>query len=476
MRVGRSDVALDRRLARLLASEETLILTSDTLVEAGDTVPTSVLVLDATLVLEGVVAGDLVAVDGGLWVRASSRVEGDLVNIGGGLYRYGAARVGGRIFDLPDAPYHVNRAPLRVEIVAREAPVRFKLDGAFGLRMLRYDRVDGVSLDWGAGYILPLLGAVQPEIHGWVGWRTQRGEMGGGADLELRVGATVLEGGWERTTRSPDTWVRGTNLNSLDYLWDGDDFRNHYQADRVFAELRHELGDERKRFHARFGLGVQIEDALSLPAGAPWTIFGDTVRSNPAIDDGRITSGLASVTTTWSGLLSVLQTGALLEAGRTTEQGDFEFDRFEAWGVWAVKALASHTLQVSWRVQGPLPGTDSLPRQRWSLVGGRSTLQTYDIAAFHGDRVAFVRTDYVIPFPGWLALPLLGAPDLHLIHAAGRAWTAADTETDLEQNVGGELRFTGVYIRYMVDPSGITDNSLVVGLVSPFAEPYPWQR
>lgn len=477
VQVGGSDVALDRRVRRLLASERTLVIARDTLIPAADTVRADVLVLDASFVLEGTVTGDLVGVDAGLWIRAGSRVDGDLVNIAGrvaGLSRQ--PDVGGGIFDFPEMPYHVNRLAGRMEIVARERPLRFQLDSGFGWRTLRYDRVDGVSVDIGASYTPPLVGPVQPRIHGWVGWRTQRGALAGGGDLTFRAGATTLSGSLERLTRTPDAWVRTTNLNSLEYLWDADDYRNYYQADRVGAWLRHEVGDERKRFHAVLGVGAQVEDAVSLAAGAPWHILGDSVRANPAVDDGRISSALASLRTTWAGTSILFETGALTESGRAVQGGEFDFNRFEAWGDWAIQALAHHTLEVRWRLQAPLPGTDSLPRQRWSTVGGLTTLQTYPIAFFRGDRVAFVRTDYILPFPEWLALPGLGAPSLHLIHAAGRAWTNAATDTKLLQNVGTELSFKGVYVRYMVDPAGDTDASLVVGLRSPFGEPYPWVR
>jgi len=476
-RVGSADVALDRRIARLLQSPGTRLVTRDTLVARGDTVDADVLVLgEASVVLEGTVTGDLVTVDGGLFIRAGSRVEGDVVNVGGGLYRSFRAQIGGRIIDLPDAPYYVEDRPGdRLVIVAREAPVRLRLDGALGFHQPRYDRVDGVSLDWGAAYDLPLVGPVQPTVHGRAGVRTERGAFGWGGDLALRWGAVTLSGGIERATRTPDAWLRTDIVNSLSYLWDGDDYRNYYEADRTFARATYELGDERKQFHAVLGVAGQIEEGRSLSGGAPWTLLNDPVRPNPAIDDGRLVSGSGILRVEWTGLTTVLRAGLRVEAGRTVADGDFEFDRYEAWGTWAIAGILDHTLEVDWRVQGPLPGTDSLPRQRWTTVGGITTLQTYPVAHFRGDRAAFVETDYVIPFPEWLALPLLGAPDLHLTHAAARAWTADAPDARLEQNVGAMLEFLGVYVRYMQDPSGTTDDSLLLGVYWPFGQGYPWE-
>ncbi len=473
-RVGSADIALDRRFSRLLAAGVP-VLEDDTLVVAGDTLWGDVLVLDATLILEGVVTGDVVGVDAGLWVRAGAEVWGDVVNAGGGLYRSYRARIRGRIFDLPDAPYYVERQLGRLDIVARDAPAPLRLDGALGVHDIRYDRVDGVSLAWGASYALPLLGPIQPRIHGWAGVRTERGAFGWGGDLAVRIGTVRLTGGVERTTRTPDAWLRAPTVNSLSYLWDGDDYYNRYDADRIHAGLRHSFGDERRRFHAELGAEAQIEEARSLSAGSPWTVIRDPVRPNPPIDEGRLVSLTGILDLEWSGLTTVIRSRTRVESGRTVLDGVFAFDRFETWGTWAIRSVLDHTLEVSWRLQGPLPGTDSLPRQRWSTVGGITTLQTYDIGFFRGDRLAFIRTDYIIPFPDWLAFPLVGAPDLYLTHAAGRAWTTAVADPVLEQNVGVQLQFFGVYLRYMHDPSGATEDSILLGVAWPFAPGYPWQ-
>jgi len=55
-----------------------------------------------------------------------------------------------------------------------------------------------------------------------------------------------------------------------------------------------------------------------------------------------------------------------------------------------MKAIANHTLEIEANFRGPLPGTETLPLQRWTFVGGSGTLYTFDIAEFRGDRLAFV--------------------------------------------------------------------------------------
>jgi hypothetical protein len=476
-RQGAADVALDRRLARLLASGRYTLLAADTFVGAQDTIPGSVLVLDATLILEGTVRGDAVVVDGGIFVRPGARVTGDVVNIGGGLYRSMNARIGGHIIDLPNAPYHVARTDGVLRIVARAQPSRIKLDSPVaGIHAPIYDRVAGLTAAWGAALTLPQLGPIQPEIHGWIGYQTQRGEPVGGADLGLRAGAYELRGSLARSTYTNDDWDRRNGYNSATYLWNGSDYRNYYAADRAYVTLSRELGDVEKRFYAKLHVGAQLEDATSLTAGDPWHVVGPTPRPNPAIDDGRIASGIAGLDANWIGSLTWLNLGGQVELGRKVRGGHYRFDRFETWGTWAMKAIANQTLEVHWRFTGPLPGTDSLPRQRWGILGGAGTLPVYDVGEFRGDRLAFVQTRYLVPLPRWLALPVFGSPDLALIDAVGRAWTASSTETRLEQNVGAGLEFFGAYVRYIVDARDASRSALSAGLVWPFGGRYPWQR
>lgn len=471
--VGSSDIALDRRLGRLLAAEPVLV-TRDLRVEAGDTLRGSVLVLDATLVLEGTVTGDLVLVDAGAFVRPGAVVVGDLVNMGGGLYRSELSGIGGVIIDLPTAAYRVVREPDRFLIYASDSPSALSLDGVMGLHVPTYDRVNGVTAIWGARYRLPRLGDVTPSVHGQVGWMTERGEPTYAASFELRRYGTALTAGYEDAWATNDDWIRGDLQNSLNYLWDGDDLRDYHHAERTWLGLTREYGDTEKSFHAVVGVRGQIEDASSLRAGAPWQLWGDTARSNPTIDPGRITSAIASVEVEWRGQETYFEGGLEYEAARDWLDGKFTFDRVSARGDWAMHAFANHTLEIEVFVQQPVGET--MPRQRWSFVGGSGTLQTVGMARYHGDRVVFVESKYIVPMPDRLALPLIGAPELMLLHAAGMAWVGDATDRNLEQELGIRLQFFGLYFRYMVDPGEPANSELDIGLSWPFSGSFPWER
>ncbi len=471
---GRGDVDLDRRIRSVLRSDDYLLVTRDTLIAAGDSVPRTILVLDATLKLEGAVAGDLVGVDANLFVRPSARVHGDVVNIAGGLYPSGLATIDGRVIDEPLAAYAVLRDGRTPRIVATRRAPALDLDGPLGFRPPTYDRVDALGITWAAGLRLPRLGRVEPRLDGWVGYRSGRGALNGGLELEARRGRTRFAFGGEELTATNDQWIRGDLRNSLSFLINGKDYRNYYEAERAYAEVAREFGREGRGWTAF--LRGQLEDDESLGAGDPWALFEDSFRANPPIDDGTITSLVLGATGDWIGRNAAAEAGLDLEVAAEVLGGDFDFARFLLWGEWAMDALADHVLEIEWRFQGPLPGTPSLPRQRWSFIGGSGTLNTFEIAQFPGDRLVFAESEYIIPLPDRLALPIIGAPDLRLIHAFGMAWTE-DTDRDLEQNIGVRLQFAGPYLRVMTNPADpLDDVDLDIGLSWPFDGDRPWRR
>ncbi|MFW5952270.1 MAG: hypothetical protein ACOCVZ_09160, partial [Gemmatimonadota bacterium] len=217
----------------------------------------------------------------------------------------------------------------------------------------------------------------------------------------------------------------------------------------------------------------RIEDAESLRGGEPWHLWGDSARANPAIDPGRTTSLVTSFELEWNGQQTYFEGRLEYEAAREWVDGEFEYDRIAARGDWAMRALADHTLEIEFFIQQPL-GDVVTPRQEWSYVGGAGTLQTVEFARYRGDRVVFVESKYIVPMPERVALPLLGAPDLELIHGAGMAWVEGE-DPAFQQEVGTRLQFFGLYFRFMIDPQDTADTDLDIGLSWPFGGRFPWQ-
>jgi hypothetical protein len=455
---GRGDAAVDRRLAQLLALPDLVLVRADTVVGAADTIPGSVLVLGARFTLEGHVAGHVVGVRSDLFLRPTATTGRDVVNLAGGLYRSELAAVGGATLDLPLARYRLEHAPGSVVIIGDSDRSRLALDGAFGLRLPTYDRVSGLRLAWGASVLLSDPGSRDPlRLHGQIGYATHRGDLEGGLDLHVPIGATRLELGAHRTTRTNEEWIRSDFLNSLHYLWRGTDFRDYYDARTVYAEASRQL--DAGRFRLRPALRLETEDAASLTAGRPWSIWGRrrVPRPNPPVDEIRLSSAAASLALDWSGSFAAASALAEVEAAGRVLGGERAFGRGRLYGNTTLDAVGDHRLDVEWHAGAPLWGA-RLPAQRWSYVGGFGNLQTIPLGLQRGEYQLYLASTYWIPLPAVGQLPLLGSPELGLLHGVGGAWNRDDPDRRLTQNVGAQLRMSVLLVRYVIDPSTRDDD------------------
>jgi hypothetical protein len=468
---GVGDPDLDAMLLRFIAAGEYRLVTSDTTVALGDTMPGPVLVLGARFSVAGHIAGELVAVDANVFVRPTGSVGGDVWNLGGGYYPSDQARVGGRVRDHPLAPYRVERDRDLYVVQAFAHEAAFVPDGLYGLSIPTYDRVDGVSVPVGARVILPPVGRIRPPLGGRVVYRSERGAWDAGAHLDLARGRATLRLGAARTTATGDRWIRGDLFNSVAFLFAGNDLRDYYRSDRYYVRLQLARGS-RARMVTPY-LQAQREDARRQRPGDPWTLVEpDSVRPNRAVVAAPVLSGLLGVDAEWRTERSSFDLAAEVEVGAPTKDGPLNcapascpsldvaavqvlfadeetFTRLSVDGAWESPALGTHVLRAGWHVQAPLGG-DALPLRRWSHVGGPGTLPTLGDAERQGDRVVLVRTGYGVPVP--IALPILGPPEVELSHVFGGAW-AQGGDNSLDQNIGLRLRFSMGWVRVTTDPT-----------------------
>ena len=451
---GHADPEVDRHIAGMLSGGYTL-LAHDTTIGARDTLRGPVLAAGVRVRLNGTVLGDLVGVAANVFVHPSAVVTGALVNGGGGLYASSLAHVG-TLVDRPLARYDVTRAgdTLRIRASAPgHAP--FVLDGFYGLQIPTYDRVDGLWLRAGAGLRLPAPPAVDSaELHAVLGWRTSGPGLSHTVDLRARRGHYTAAVGEQQLTATSDRWIRGDLVNSLAFLAVGNDSRDYYDARRLFALVARDFASG--RWGGYLAVRALREDADSLRTRDPFVIHKPrALRPNPVML-GRIASLGADAAAMWTGAGSALGLSARIEAAGSA-LSDFSFVRYEAGLQASVDALWGHELTVEAHVQAPFPGSDPLPRQRWSHVGGPATLPTYPIAAFAGDHVVFFTEQYIIPISA-LKTPLGAAPEIALVHATGMAWFGGPDpfprpDHTLEQNLGVELRLFGLALSAYANPA-----------------------
>lgn len=463
---GRGEVAIDTVLERIVASGRYRLLSADTIYPATDTIRGPILIAATTAKFEGVIVGDVAIVDANVFLRPGSRITGDVVSIGAGLFVAPNATIEGGVREWPDARYYASLEDDGVRITGSRISSNFDLDGFGGFHTPSYDRVAGFTGAIGARYLLPRIGLTEPEIHGWVGYQTARKRLIGGVDVGIRRGGYRASVGVERLVLSNDKWVRGWT-NSVSYLWGARDYYDHYGADRFF--VRQSVSRGSLYSDVTFSLTGQIEDARSVPSLNPWHLRNDDARPNPLVDDGRITSLIAGINGQWEYENWLGAFDWTVETAAEIFDGDRSFTRFDFGGEVAIRALADHTLRFEARFRGPI-GSDSLPRQRWSVIGGGATLPTTEPGDFRGDRLIWAETEYVIPIPG-VYLPFFEQPTFELLHRVGSAWSHGG-DSDLIQNIGARLRARIFWVRFVIDPSDTDSGTLDVGISLPHR--YPW--
>lgn len=469
---GYGEADLDAALRSMLRGPHQLV-TADRMIGRSDTVRGNIVVVRARLIVEGTVIGDVIGVDANMYFRPNSVVNGTVTNIAGGFYPSEQARITS-VENRPLAPYHVREAGNDLVIEGTNSRPAIKLGKMFGVQNPEYNRVDGVRVEFGPSLLLPPMGGVEPSIFASIGYATQRGDLIKRVGLGLERRRSTLVFGWEDgITLTNDRWIRSDLKNSLSYLWNGKDYRDYYEAQRVYGEFRRTI--ERGARTTSYWIRGQREDAKPLAAGSPWTVFKpDSVRPNRRVTESSITSMIVGAESEWTGATSAWQaTGWIESAGSGLVASDFAFNMYAVSGLYAMKAIANHTLEIEGNFRGPLPGTEDLPLQRWTHVGGSGTLYTEQIAAFQGDRLFFVESEYTIPFSERLKLPILGVPRLRLMHNVGMAWSRAD-DRDFEQNIGARIQFTVAHVRYVMDPR-TSEGEWSVGVSLP-PRGYPWEK
>jgi len=438
-----------RRDAYLLIDRDTIL--GPDFSYAGDLV-----VVDARLALEGRVEGAVAVLMADLFIRPAAVVGGPVAVLGGGAYLSGRAQRL-EIAELPPGfVVELDRSPGGLTVVLQEPPrpptLRFPALG--GLQPPTYDRVNGLSLLWGAelasGGEIP-----RASLRGTVAARSARRRIDGSAELSIRPAQglvlTALAGSG---TRTPDAWVRGDLANSLAALLFRSDVRDYFHSEEL-----------------AFSLGIAARDALvpgegyvapairfhasrdsSLETADPWTLFGrgNPWRPNAPIDDGVLASVVGGAVAGWQGASSRFDGLGAVEWA-PGEIGDFKFTQLTASASWSMEALWDHQITVGGSLLHPL-GRGGAPRQRWSYVGGAGTLPTFPIGVMRGDHLVFVNSLYLAPIPG-LHLPLGGRPRLRLEHAVGAAWTTGTPRPPLEQNVGAGIQLAIFHAMLHSDPS-----------------------
>jgi hypothetical protein len=391
----RSGEEIDERLSEFLEGSYAL-WTRDSVVTQDQVVDGDLLVLEGAVRIAGTVTGSVFVVDGDLFLRPGAVIEGDLVVIGGGYYSSSLATVEGEIEYRPSVALSVLPDDGGYLIYFSEEPLPvFEFHGLYGFGVPTYQRVDAVTLSWGATL----------RVTGW-DWRPDLSFDGrfktgpaqfDGSVRQFWYPSRKLQFGWEieRATLNNEGWIWGTLVNSLSYFFAGEDVRNYYLADRASVTIERPPDP---------GLSpsftFQWEDADSLQARDYFVLFpNDSVQANPPIDPGETVSGIFSLTHRRKRGEPGVDAAVTLEGATESLAGDFSFLLAELRARWDHPTVAGQQLKLFLEARGDLAG--SLPRQRWSAFGGVGTLPTFTAVEFRGPRLLFGGVSYFVPLLPW---------------------------------------------------------------------------
>ncbi len=434
----------------------------DTVLARGDTVRSHVLVLEGAARIAGRVEGDVYVVDGDLFMRTGGSVSGELVVIGGGYYASDLAEVGGEVTYRPGEQLRVLPEDGGYVIIPVERPVpALELDGQYGFQVPVYQRVDAIMFGWGGVGRVAGVGG-RPDIEFAVRYKTGPEEFEGSLrnswypSDRLRLGLAA-----SRATRSMDEWIRPTWYNSLAVLFAGEDMRNYYRADRAGLELVWSATETAAwRADPRWSLSFAAgwEEARDLAARDVFVLFAsDSARENPVVDPGDAYTLHVGFDWSKEDGDAVTAFGLGLEGASRDVGGDFSFLLGEARAALRRPTSWGHRVDLFAIGRADLAGT--LPRQRWSSIGGIGTLPTLPMLALSGERLVYGEATYAVPL---FAAARFGGADVFLRASAGTTWSEGE-DFDLEENlaVGLSARVLGLAMEAGVAGGpGIGDDDL----------------
>jgi hypothetical protein len=424
----------------------------------GQTEATSLIVLGRDAYIGGKVAGDVIVVDGDLFIRAGAEISGRAIAIGGGSYPSSLAFVGGGTESFRDQTFQITteggnlRLSYRSLRLGADPPLLFPF--FYGFRLPSYDRVNGVSLPFG-----PTLtfagGRGEVELLGT--YRSDLGKVDPSLKAELQVTRrSRLVARAERGSFSNDEWIYPNLINSGAVLVFGEDTRNFHRADRAELTL-HRLWEMTRTLIEPF-VGARYEKSWAVgpiygTADGPWSVLGrnDTLailRPNPQVPELDFPSLLVGSTFRWDAPDLQIRARSQLELSNEpttpTEDGfrqvtsDLDV-RFPTFGE------QSYGVEVHWVTSG-----GALPPQRFAYLGGPGTMPFLEILEQGGGELLLVDQRYSIPLTR-ITLGFMGVPTLQLRHRLG---SAGVTELPkLEQMIGVGVSLTVIRGEVRLDPA-----------------------
>jgi hypothetical protein len=419
---------------------------------------TTVVVLNSDATVASTVHGDVVVINGDLFLQPGAKIDGRAVSIGGGVYDSQQAKVGGDKLSYRDVHFDTVRTSAGVDLVYRVPPPpedtipTFALPGLFGFRMPLYDRVDALSVPWGPRITLANNKLV---IDPTITYRSNIGAYDPAATVRYD-----FANGWSasafggRTTLTNDRWIQTDLANTISTIGVGSDYRNYWRASRFEGRVTHDwiFTDGDLHLYA----GGRTEDDWSARTGGAWSLFNknDSLhmkRPNPGVERGDLSSALFGTRGSWQREHVSFDLGADVEVVLDAPSDE----RFTQTTIFARAAFPTFVTKLGtqsfiFHTHMVLTAGDTAPPQRFAYLGGGGTLPTFDILSRGGDQLVFMEGLYNFPIQT-VKVPFLGTPIITVREMLGG--TGVGSLGRFDSNIGARLTLGFVSGEVFVNPA-----------------------
>lgn len=446
------DIALD--------APDASVRSGETVVAAGDSVSGSLVQVGGRLTIEGVVAGNVTAIDAVVRLRPSAIVSGRISVLAGEFHGTTLASLAGPVLWLRDEPLRVVETPpggLLVEFVpSRDPPFPVGLAGIYGLVIREYNNVDGLSFGIEAA-LRQRAAWPRTELRGGPVFRTARLEEVGWEVAGLRelprLGGVTLGGRVYSISDSNQRWHRPDFANSVAALLFANEGRAYHEREGYELWLERSFVRSDVTLRARW----RDDDFDSLDEQRPLALLADDGDwpANPPVEPGRGRALGTALVWDRRDHRSFTTAGTFAEAryDHWGLGGDFGFDHGEidlrGWLPTGERSFAALRVMAG----GRLGAGDSLAPQFLYRLGGAGTVVGYDALdpELTGDRMAFANLRYhlAVASPGrvFRTLWLVGLADI------GDAWFPSESaawNTGLGAGLAGrgQTAYLGAYAAY----------------------------
>lgn len=377
------------RVERALNENPSAVIFGGTEIPSDSTHRGPLYVADGSLVVSGMVYGEIIVIGGDLSLRGKSSVMGETLVIGGKIFSSKLASIRGEIevYDFTLSVEHTDEGYVvsRGETL-KKGGISLELRGFKGFGFEPYNRVDGLPLklhavlkneDSRLPWQLQLKTMYRIAAHRW-GWdaRWEAGTMW----ERYRFGV-----GYSQKTVTNDLYRMSDFENTIAAIFFSEDFRNYYEKEAVEGWFELQLLRD-------LSLGVRFEtaDNRSRPTMAEFSIFGwnKEFRENPPVDEGRSNSMSIVVTHDSRDNEMAPESGwynrLIIEKAGDGLGGDFDFTRYEV----QLRRYnrIGHRVNLDFRLFFHY-GADPLPTIRHLSFGGVGGLRGYPDSIAGGDRV-----------------------------------------------------------------------------------------